>query len=163
MNEKIYMGRYILVFFTLMPISLTAAEIDLSGINMDKEKQEVKSVNSGSSLLGEVISKKLESALSGGSSDNFVLVKVECVSALCSASNLKISGGLGQFESDYNGSSSGGIHKGYRGVLAGRYNWSAKVGDSYCSGNFNLSGTESAYTLNIFPDGCKDGGSGEYW
>ena len=92
----------------------------------------------------------------------FVLVSVECISGgTCFTSNLKISGGAGNFEPGYNGANQGGIHRGYDNALAGQYNWKAKVDNTYCSGRFNLSGTKQTYSIRVYPD-CRDAGSSEY-
>ncbi len=100
---------------------------------------------------------------SSASSMDYVLIDADCVTALCSASGLKISGGPGRFESGYGGASMGGIHKGYNGGLAGQYQWSVKIGrSSYCSGSLYISGTKRNYSLRLFPGSCSDGGSGEH-
>lgn len=50
------MSRYILMLL-LMPITLHAADIDLSGIDMGKAKNKLKSVNVGGSILDDAIDK----------------------------------------------------------------------------------------------------------
>jgi len=51
------MGRYVFMLLTLIPITLYAADIDLRGINMNKAKKNLESVNAGGSILDDVIEK----------------------------------------------------------------------------------------------------------
>lgn len=78
----------------------------------------------------------------------YVLVNFESACGLigCNDKNLHISGGPGDFTPDYEGAHSGGIHKNYKGELAGRYNWSAQFDNNFCSGTFYLSGKKRNIT-----------------
>jgi len=102
---------------------------------------------------------------SGGSTVRYVMVDFDVVCgvlSICDARDLKVWGGPGNFSPSWSGSSSGAIHKGYNGALAGSYQWSAGITRSRaCSGSFSISGTRSSYMLRVYKS-CDDAGSREY-
>jgi hypothetical protein len=94
---------------------------------------------------------------------DYVMVNFESVCGFrgCTDKNLRISGGPGDFNPNYNGATSGAIHKSYNGKLAGHYSWSAQVGNNFCSGTFYLSGKKRNISLSIHK-GCSNFYVSEY-
>ena len=92
-----------------------------------------------------------QSSYGGSSSVDYVMVNFESVCGFvgCSDKNLRISGGPGSFSASYSGATSGAIHKGYNGQLAGQYHWSAQFDNEFCSGSFYVSGQKRNISLSI--------------
>lgn len=92
---------------------------------------------------------------------------VTCGFYPCFGQNLNISsaGGSGHFVPSYSGAHDGAIYKGYKGRIAGRYNWHAEIKDGNkvhgCSGSFYISGTKRNYRISVYKD-CRDAGSSEW-
>ncbi len=108
-------------------------------------------------------SSSYSSSSSSSSSIDFVQVEAECINGVipCIEKNLQVTGGPGRFESNFNQASSGTIHKGYQGNIAGTYSFSVQFDENICTGNFYISGHKEHYRIALGKD-CHNNGSGEW-
>jgi hypothetical protein len=89
-----------------------------------------------------------------GNSLDYVMVNIECVGWFCVAEKFKLSGGPGNVQ-DPGNTSSTSIHDIGQGI-AGRYSYSAKVGNKYCSGSFNISGARRNVRIGVMESCSTD-------
>lgn len=98
----------------------------------------------------ELVAQQGSSGGGSGGDLNTVIVKVEgCY--FCGTKNLRVSGGPGNFSS--HNAISGGIHRGYSGGLAGRYDFQVTYDSgSVCTGSFSVSGTRPFVNIELHRD-----------
>ena len=155
--------------------TLFSCKAMLSTYNNFVEKEKLRNVVVGIGLGVSALKKVFDWTFSSSSSSNYsssgsssssidyVMVNFEsvCGAMLCSDKNLNISGGPGNFEPGFKGSSTGAIHKGYNGAVAGIYQWSAQLDNTVCSGQFRLSGVRKNLSIRVY-NNCSDAGTNEY-
>ncbi len=123
----------------------------------DRREEEARQARLADEQRAAQASRRQGSSSSGGGAPGYVMVTSDCSSMLCTTEKLSISGGPGFIPSG--GSTT--IQKGYNGALAGRYQYSVKVNDRWCSGSFHVSGTKSTFAIRVYAD-CRDAGSYEF-
>lgn len=102
----------------------------------------------------ERMARQSQSYGGGGSALDYVMVNIECIGWFCIAEKFKLSGGPGNIE-DPGSTSSTSIHDIGQGI-AGRYSYSVKVGNKYCSGSFNISGTRRNVRIGVMESCSAD-------
>lgn len=121
---------------------------------LEKAREVSDSVSMPASVIGGAAAGLGKKMLEGASSGGFVIVEVQCTGGLwgCTAKNLSISGGPGNFSPSHKGAYSGGIHRGYNGELAGQYRYSAQIESRICSGSFSISGQKQNVIIDLYKD-----------
>lgn len=179
----------VLVFFGLV-LTCNASEYDLDNILGNKDKVEKGAVSKKMDGFTEEAQKKqdvydeqnrktretIAEALAPATPGGYVSVSADITAGIstCLVEGILLQNLNGDPDSNSPGnisdkdvwSTSKTISKGYSGGLAGRYRYSAKVGNCdikgrVCSGIINVSGSKSAYKINFYDD-CKDAGSSEF-
>lgn len=105
-------------------------------------------------------SRQSASTSSAGAPVDYVMVDAGMVCGFCTVilRKLTLSGGPGNWSPS---ASSGAIHKGYNGALAGRYNYYAEFSENHsCSGTVSVSGMKRWLKISVYSD-CRDAGTWE--
>lgn len=158
--------------FNSSEVSQKTFTVDNKVFKDNKNKNDTAFVES-SNEDKKAVSKFLSNTFKGGGQIDengqlrYVMVRLNFTCGLfgsCSPKNLKIWGGPGRFNPNFNGASTGSIQKGYNNTLAGWYQWTGEYGSDgrACSGSLYLSGTKQNYRISIYSDGCRDASSGEH-